>query len=283
MPGSTPYGNGLTKLNKNSEVLWEKYLSLHHSLHVTKNGQIAVLSHHFIDAKDITDKGGTQPQVLDDILHILDSDGNTLKSVPLLALVEKAGLWKYLCRGRDEPCWDVLHANSVMMLEDDMSIAFPMFKSGQVLVSLRNLNMIVVVDIDEEKIVWWRRGGWVRQHDARFLADGRIMMFDNRGAGAQSRIITYTPLTGQTDILYGNKPKERFYSQSMGVSHMMPNGNILTTEATKGRIFEFSPDREIVWDYHTPYFRDMKSRAVIAGLKRHPADYFTFITEPDGK
>jgi hypothetical protein len=33
----------------------------------------------------------------------------------------------------------------------------------------------------------------------------------------------------------------------------LPNGNTLVCESAKGRIFEVAPDREVVWEYHSPF------------------------------
>jgi hypothetical protein len=34
----------------------------------------------------------------------------------------------------------------------------------------------------------------------------------------------------------------------------LPNGNTLITEGADGRLFEITPENEIVWEYVSPYF-----------------------------
>jgi hypothetical protein len=34
----------------------------------------------------------------------------------------------------------------------------------------------------------------------------------------------------------------------------LPNGNTLAAEGLKGRLFEFTPTGELVWEYMTPFF-----------------------------
>jgi hypothetical protein len=46
----------------------------------------------------------------------------------------------------------------------------------------------------------------------------------------------------------------RFYSGFISSAQRLPNGNTLITEGAKGRIFEVTREREIVWEYVSPFF-----------------------------
>lgn len=49
----------------------------------------------------------------------------------------------------------------------------------------------------------------------------------------------------------------------------MPNGNTLITESGKSRIFEVTPQGEVVWDFYNPYIdMENKRRAVIYRMAR---------------
>ena len=45
-----------------------------------------------------------------------------------------------------------------------------------------------------------------------------------------------------------------FFTPFVGGAQRLPNGNILAVEGLKGRIFEFTPQGDIVWEYMTPFF-----------------------------
>ncbi len=44
-----------------------------------------------------------------------------------------------------------------------------------------------------------------------------------------------------------------FYSPFISGAHRMENGNTFITEGARGRFFEVSPDRKVLWEYLTPY------------------------------
>ncbi len=110
--------------------------------------------------------------------------------------------------------------------------------------------------------------------------EGNILVFDNGGAagygapnpgsvtGARnalrdySRVIEFDPVTLKIVWEYSPgslgliRPNEyyRFYSSFAGAAQRLPNGNTLITEAADGRIFEVTPEREVVWEYVSPFF-----------------------------
>lgn len=47
----------------------------------------------------------------------------------------------------------------------------------------------------------------------------------------------------------------RFYSPYISAAQRLPNGNTMITEGSDGRIFEVTPDHQIVWEYVNPYYR----------------------------
>ena len=47
--GDTPYGYGLVKLDRDSEVLWSYLAHTHHDLDIAPDGRIYVLTHAFVD------------------------------------------------------------------------------------------------------------------------------------------------------------------------------------------------------------------------------------------
>lgn len=73
---------------------------------------------------------------------------------------------------------DPFHLNKVDILSSEASNSYPGFEAGDILLSLRELNLIVVVRPSEERIIWWRSGLTSGQHDATFV-DGGIEVFDN--------------------------------------------------------------------------------------------------------
>jgi hypothetical protein len=86
-----------------------------------------------------------------------------------------------------------------------------------------------------------------------------VLLFDNgshrRGQGVPySRVIEIDPATNQIVWEYRGEPPFSFYSPVISSAERLPNGNTLICEGSAGRLFEVTPDKEIVWEYINPVF-----------------------------
>ncbi len=131
-----------------------------------------------------------------------------------------------------------------------------------------------------------RKLGWIiGQHHAHMIprglpGEGNILIYDNGGwagyyapnpgsptgiRGAlrdYSRVLEIDPAT--LEIVWQMTPKEagylmpldanRFYSPFISGMQRLPNGNTMITEGSHGRIFEVTPEHELVWEYVCPYW-----------------------------
>lgn len=70
-----------------------------------------------------------------------------------------------------------------------------------------------------------------------------------------------------------------FYSQLISSAQRLPNGNTLITEGGFCRLFEVTPDKEIVWEYRAPF--DDVSHAMIYRAYRYPYDYVPQLEKPE--
>ncbi len=60
----------------------------------------------------------------------------------------------------------------------------------------------------------------------------------------------------EANTIYGDGAGETFYSAFLSNAFRLPNSNTLINSGSPGRIFEITPDREIVWEYEIPVNRD---------------------------
>jgi hypothetical protein len=175
---------------------------------------------------------------------------------------------------------DVLHTNDVGILATGDAPAFPLFEAGDALVSFRNLNLLIVFDPDSGVVKWSQTGPWLRQHDPDFLPDGRIMVFDNRDDGANgrllggSRLIAMDPATREVETIYEGTAETPFFTAGRGNADILDNGNFLITETSGGRVFEVTPDGEIVWSFIHRYDADRVLN--VNGASRYPQWYGNF-------
>ena len=93
----------------------------------------------------------------------------------------------------------------------------------------------------------------VAQHDAKILANGNLMLFDNRGRGEASTVIESDVASGDVVWEYRGSASEPFYSKTCGTAYRLANGNTLINESDGGRSFEVTADGAIVWEFFNPH------------------------------
>ncbi len=271
--GDTPYGYGIAKMDKDSNVLWTYSKNAHHDVYVADDGKLYTLTQKMTDApiKGLED---LQYPLLTDYINILSPDGQELDNIPLLDAFIGTKYEDELKREvvRDDNTFDYIHTNSIMPLEPAIADKFPMFEVGDLLVSSRNYNMIFVVSPQTRKVKWVMHGIWRGQHHARFLPNGHIMLFDNNGLinegrSERSRLLEVDPADGTTPWGYMGKGKAQFYTDWNGSYEMQPNGNVLIASSRQGRLYEVTHDKEVVWAY--------AMKLPIYCARRYALNYFT--------
>jgi len=181
---------------------------------------------------------------------------------------------------KDEWLHEPLHPNDVEPLPAHMAPMFPEFGAGDLLISLRSLNLIYVLDPDTLKVKWWRAGQFRRQHDPDWQPNGTITVFDNNigrlhdAEGRMfSRIWRIEPTSFLSTIVY-NGSEDRFYSRVRGKHQLLPNGNMLIASAMQGRVLEVTPEGETVFEFLNNFAGNenlLLSKAIWL-----PVDFFDF-------
>jgi hypothetical protein len=167
---------------------------------------------------------------------------------------------------------DPFHANDVEPLGPELAAAFPGFQAGDLLVSLRELNLVAVIDPDDGRLRWWRHGPWLKQHDPDFEPDGTITVYDNRTGSGTSRILRVDPATDAVETVFEGSEAAPFYSWQRGKHQMLPNGNLLVTETEHGRVFEAAPDGSLVWERDLGW--DAERNMIVTEARHLPPDFF---------
>ncbi len=146
--------------------------------------------------------------------------------------------------------FDIMHINSVEVMDRNVR---GFCQKGDLLISVRELDLVAVLDIDKGEFVWsWGLGELSRQHDAQLLPNGNVLIFDNGCRNRFSRVVEIDPLSKKIVWEYKADPVQKFYSALCGSSQRLSNGNTLIAESSKGRAFEVTKDGKIVWDYYNP-------------------------------
>ena len=271
---------GLFKIDKDSTVIWARPdLFAHHDLDVAANGDIYVLTRK---AHVVPRFHEIQP-ILEDFITVLGADGRTKKSISILESLENSK-WKktwlekknelqeqchrYWSRGELSPrteqltfCTDPLHTNTLEILDGRLGTRISAFREGNLLVSLLSIDMIAVVNLERQQVVWLHSGDYSWQHDAQVVANGNVILFDNKGPPRKrnaknklwSSVIEFDPLTSKTAWRYQGSSKQPLFSSCCGTVQRLPNGNTLITETNGGRALEVDPAKRTVWEFHNPH------------------------------
>ncbi len=134
--------------------------------------------------------------------------------------------------------------------------------NGNILGSFRDINTICIIEKATGNIIWkWGREELGHQHEPTMLDNGNILVFDNgahrfcsQDLDYYSRVPEINPTTNKIVWEYKDDPPSEFYAYGMGGAQRLPNGNTLICETHGGRIFEVTYDKEIVWEYVSPFY-----------------------------
>ena len=272
---------GLAKMDRCGAIQWTLPRMTHHSVDRAHDGGFWVPALRWIESASPF-PALTPPYEEDTILKV-SPDGKVLMELSVLGLLFENDLQALLFANGPDGIGldklDVTHLNDVEELSPEMAKHFPQFAAGDLLVSLRNLNLIMVVDPLTRKIKWHRVGPWMDQHDPDFLASGKISVFSNNNDRTEdgsrlggSTIIEVDPVSGEARVRYGGVANQKMYTRLRGNHQTLANGNTLIVESDAGRVFEINPAGDIIWKFINRY--DADHVAYVNDALRYPPDYF---------
>lgn len=252
--GVTPWGLGVVKLDKDSNVIWRYTGKAHHDIARGDDGTLYLLTHD-IRSTPLAGLPRVKPPYLDDRIVALNPAGEPVLDIGILDAFRDSPYEAFLTTLPRSSIGDYLHANAIDVVTAELAAAHPYAAAGDILVSLRNPEVLALVSPATGKVKWATRGPWIGQHDPDMLANGNLLLFDNRGrmaAGGGSRVIEFAPLSGEIVWEYHGSATEPFYSAIRSAQQRLANGNTLITESDRARLLEVSPAGEIVWEYVNP-------------------------------
>ncbi len=252
----TPWGYGLIRIDRDSKLVWSYHGPTHHDLNLTGDGRIVTLTHDFTD-EDIPGLHGLERPWLNDFVVTLDLEtGRELGKVPLAQAFLAS---RSPSRCTRHPATRLRPAarqqRAVSRRTADSGLRPAQGRPGQVLVSFRNISTVALIDPQAGEVTWVARGPWFVQHDARVLPNGNFTLFDNAASyreGNISRVLEVNPGTHAIVWSYEGNDEHPFESYVRSSAEPLPNGNYIITESDGGRLFEVTPNGEIVWEFVNP-------------------------------
>lgn len=252
--GDTPWGYGMVKMDRDSDVIWSYLAHTHHDFDIAPDGRILVLTNAFSSDKP-EGLGKLDEPYLEDFVVVLSPDGEELKKIPLTRALAQSRFKLLHLAIPSYALGDPLHANSVQYITAEQARSFPFANEGDVLLSYRDISAVAIVSVETGEMVWAMRGPWLWQHDASLLSNGHITLFDNLGGFREenaARVLEIDPRSGAVMWSYQGDEAHPFHSPLRSSAETLPNGNVLITESDGGRIFEVTRAGEIVWNFVNP-------------------------------
>jgi hypothetical protein len=278
----TPNGYGLVKLDKNSHVVWKLAEHIHHDLDIDASGNIYGLA-QCIRRDEVDSAPHLSAPMIEDFVVVISPDGRETKRIPLFDAFAKSSFREVLDSIRSNGKGDHTHTNAIHLIPQGFAEKHPFCTAGDVMISMRHSGVLAIINLERGEVVWAARGIWDKQHDCDPLPNGNIMVFDNcgnRNGGGQSRVLEFDPTTQAIVWSYSGSETKPFESLLRGTQQQLPNGNLLVTESSNGRLFEITRNREIVWEYFNPVHKskDSEEVGVVCDALRFKADDLPFLT-----
>ena len=284
----------MVSLDRCGAVNWTLPEATHHSIERASDGGFWVPGRTYQEELAVSPFPPFPTPYYEDTILKLSPAGVIEEQFSAPRLLVDQGMESFLtASGRtftDDMPWDqeLVHLNKITELPAEIADDFPLFEAGDLMMSLRNINLIIVVDAQTHAIKWQQIGPWIRQHDPSFQKGGEIVLFNNDaystefvdaeysmkpGTELDSTILSIDPVSRKVTRLYGDKAGQEMLSIIRGKVQVLNDGNLLITESDAGRAFEVDLDGTIVWEYMNRYSETYVAEITGAGL--YPASYFT--------
>jgi hypothetical protein len=279
---NTPSGCGLAKLDVHSRVLWTYDAHTHHDVAVADDGHVFVLTHRLRRVGSVNPQleALTTVPLVEDCITVLSADGQQLREMSLLDALVESPYFRPLLTHVDR-YGDITHNNTVNVVPAGFAAKHTGVSAGDLMVCLRNLNLVAVVNLESKRIVWATTGPWNHPHEPQPLANGNILLFDNllaAGGNAASGIVEFDPAKREIAWTYGGSGQ--VHSDTRGAVEALSNGNVLITDTDRGRIVEVNRAGEIVWEYYHPIRggENQELIPVVCGARRYTRAELPFVS-----
>lgn len=260
-------GGDFMEVAPDGEILWRhRDPAHHHDAQWLANGDLLYAAAHPLPDEIVRRLGAAAgATVYGDVVKQVNRDGET---------VWEWKSWEHI-RPEDfptQPVFDQAHWPMINGLWDA--------SGGRVLMSLRTTSGVIAVSKETGAITWTLgQDVLAQQHTPVELDNGNVLIFDNgtmrRGVSSHySRVIEVDPATNAVVWEYRDPNGPSFFSPYMGGAQRLWNGNTFVTDSASGRLFEVTPDKNVVWEYVIPDFAPYPEPGLAGKIDGHHNSVF---------
>lgn len=232
----------LFKFSKSGDVLWVSPYHIHHSIELGSDSTI--FSSGWL-TNQVDYRFSKRDSLIDDaIFEINILDGRVIYKKSIVDILKENG-YEYLL---EVGLWenDAIHLNDVEPAKYDTKY----WKKGDLLLSLKHKNTILLYRPKEDRVIWIKTGPWVNQHDCDFISDNEIMIFGNdiiRTTSGEyfkngvNNIYVYNFANDSIITPYSAMMRNlKITTKSEGRCDLLPNGDIFVDETNNGKVYVFN-------------------------------------------
>lgn len=290
--GGGEIGNHVAEFDWDGNETWSYFptTSAHHDFWPTAEGTVFLICEQTLPPEmlaTITDPERREQPVFGDELIEVDRDGEIFwrwlqhEHLDVNWCNPLPANLNWIAGPRANTIADWTHTNTIQALPENpwYDAGDTRFKPGNVLQSLRQLDTISIVDKDSGDVVWSYtgdyNGGLSGQHEPHMIEKGlpgagNIIVFDN-GASPRydlahcgcSYVLEINP--SDNSLVWVYDQAHRFFARFTANCQRLPSGNTLILESLCQRLFEVTPEKDLVWEY---ILTDRAQR-----VYRYPYDY----------
>ena len=251
---------GTVRLDACGRIQWKVSEGSHHSIARSADGSFWIpgVSQRRQPVSERYPEGypGLDGTIFHSLILRVSPDGDLLRTISLLDVVYENALERFIPKNDQQDRADVLHLNDVEPLSPKMADEYPLFEAGDLLVSVRNLDLVLVFDPESLEVKWSASRPFIMQHDPDWMGDGWIGVLDNNWDDTErgtmlggSRIVALRPHTDSTRVIFPTAKADSFYTAHRGKWQQLESGNLLLVESDAGRVVEVDPDGRTLWEW----------------------------------
>jgi hypothetical protein len=235
--------SGIFKIDKYSRLVWANTAMCHHTIEPDADG------HLWVCAFNPLRKNSEKYQITDDVITKLSpDDGNILYQKSVFELLMENGydrgeFFINPVGSMNETYLDYIHLNDIQPVWQDGRF----WKKGDLFLSLRNQNLVLLYRPSTNKILWRQNGPWLRQHDVDIVDSTRISVFGNNVVEARFSRDSGNFVDGRNEEYvydFASRELSRPYAtlfeslslrtRSQGATRILDNGDIYIEDSNSG-------------------------------------------------
>jgi len=260
----------MAKIDKNSKILWivkdfenDSFKVFHHDYGIDDQGNIyspVIMSKkHWLSNFLKRKKSKHLEHTYEDHGYVkISKDGEIEEVVSITDILIENGLGIYIY-GTGILDWDGVHLNDVEPALFDGVV----WKKNDLLISARNLSLVFIYRPSTKKIIWYKFGPWINQHDPDFVDYKTITVFGNDiifsdkigtskmddlliNLNKKNNIWKYDFLEKKATKIYSHAISKSKYKTYTGGYHYFDGKNFLSNFYSNAGVAEFYSSDDIV-------------------------------------